>query len=155
MEEPVIFLFLHFAQDLSRLLRGLNLPPITSSMKVIPMKEKQDRIFGFRILIEVFWQNGKESFFLTQHFRKKGLISNQVLKPLGWLWRKKIGEFRIFIAAWMASTKGLKRTQKDKEVTNSNKPEKILTFRLHKNNIVSTKSDYNMNRGDSNAKKFL
>jgi hypothetical protein len=77
------------------------------------------------------------------------------LKPLGWLWRKKIGEFRIFIAAWMVSAKCLKRAQKDKEVTNSNKPEKMLMFRLHKNNIVSTKSDYNMNRGDSDAKKFL
>jgi len=77
-------------------------------MEVISMKKKENRIFGAWILEKIFWQNDEETFFFTQRRRKECFISNQILKPLGCLWKKKIRKLEIFRATRRLSAEGSK-----------------------------------------------
>jgi hypothetical protein len=132
----MIFFLLHFAQDLSCLFRRLDFPPKPSPIKVISMKKEEDGIFGFPILIKIFRQDDKKPFLLTQGFRKKGFIPNQVLKLLGGLGREKIRKFRILWATEMVGREGFGITDEEEKAANPGQANPVPSSGFHQSQYI-------------------
>jgi hypothetical protein len=132
----MIFFLLHFAQDLSCLFRRLDFPPKPSPIKVISMKKEEDGIFGFPILIKIFRQDDKKPFLLTQGFRKKGFIPNQVLKPLGGLGREKIRKLAIVRATEMVGRENFGITDEEEKAANSGQANPVPSSGFHQSQYI-------------------
>jgi hypothetical protein len=109
MEEPVIFFLFYLAQDPSRLLWRLCFPIPPPPVKIITVEKIEDRVFELRILIKIFRKDDEEAFFFFQGSRKKGFISNQVVKLLGRLGGEEIEKLRLFRTTGVLATEALKR----------------------------------------------
>jgi hypothetical protein len=87
-------------------------------MKVVPVKEKKDRILGGGASIKIIRQDDEEALLLLQDGRKKSLITNQVLILLGGFWRKEVGKLRILGIAGKLSRRGYAGSDQEDRDTN-------------------------------------
>jgi len=110
MENPVILLLLDTTQDPPGLFLRSWFPTESPAVEIISMEKIEDRVSGFGIPIIIFREDDEEAFFFPEDGREKGLISDQIMKPLGWFWIEKIGEFRIFGTTGTLSAEGFKRS---------------------------------------------
>jgi hypothetical protein len=100
-------------------------------MKVIPMEKKEDWILGAWVLKKIFGQDDEKAFLFIQVSRKKGLVSNQILKLLKGLWRKEIGKLRTFRTAGGLSTAGNEGPYEEHKGTKPHHQEQISSHRHH------------------------
>jgi hypothetical protein len=66
MEKPMVFFLPHFAGNPSGPVRKINFPPSPSSMKIVSMEKKKDRIFRSCIIIKIFRKDDEEALFFLE-----------------------------------------------------------------------------------------
>jgi hypothetical protein len=100
------------------------------------MEKKEDRIFDPWILIKIIRQDDEEPLLLTQGFRKKNFIPNQVLKLLGGFWIEKIRKFRILWATEMVGRENFGITDEEEKAANSGQANPAPSSGFHQSQYI-------------------
>jgi hypothetical protein len=87
-------------------------------------------------LIKIFRQDDKKPFLLTQGFRKKGFIPNQVLKLLGALGREKIRKLAIVSATEMVGRENFGITDEEEKAANSGHANPVPSSSFHQSQYI-------------------